>query len=133
MCSEGAFRDDKSGSFDLHASHHTDAKRLDTLLLAIAIVVRWICQFGERLLREERRKEIDPTYGRQLSVFLLGWRLLGRLLSCATPPSCTLLVKPFRPELVWQGKLVSQEQQPAISQYVSKLRVWQCYESACID
>lgn len=101
---EESFRDDKSGSFDLHGSHLTDAKRLDTLLLAIAIAVLWIYQLGEQLLREERRKEIDPAYGRQLSVFQLGWRLLRRLLSCATPPSCTLTVKPFRPEPVWQGK-----------------------------
>lgn len=101
---EQSFRDDKSGSFDLHASHLTDAKRLDTLLLAVAVATLWIYELGEKVLREERRKEIDPAYGRQLSVFQLGWRLLRRLLTCAEPPSCTLHLKPFRPEPVWYGK-----------------------------
>lgn len=101
---EESFRDDKSGSFDLHASHLADPKRLDTLLLAIAIAVLWIYQLGEQLLRDERRKEIDPAYQRQLSVFQLGWRLLHRLVSCSEPPSCTLQLRPFRPEPVWRGK-----------------------------
>jgi hypothetical protein len=78
--------------------------RFDTLLLALAIAVLWIYRLGEQLLPEERRKEIDPAYRRQLSVFQLGWRLLRRLLSCATPPSCTPTLKLFRPEPVWQGK-----------------------------
>jgi hypothetical protein len=101
---EGSFRDDKSGGFDLHASHLTDPKRLDTLLLAIAVAVLWIYQLGEHLLRDARRQEIDPAYQRQLSVFQLGWRLLHRLVSCAEPPSCTLQLRPFRPEPVWRGK-----------------------------
>ena len=101
---EESFRDDKSGGFDLHASHLTDPKRLDTLLLALAVAVLWIYELGEQVLREERRKEIDPAYQRQLSVFQLGWRLLRRLLSCAAPPACTLRLKPFRPDPVWYGK-----------------------------
>lgn len=101
---EESFRDDKSGGFDLHASHLSDPKRLDTLLLALAVAVLWIYELGEQVLREERRKEIDPAYQRQLSVFQLGWRLLRRLLSCASPPACTLQLKPFRPEPVWYGK-----------------------------
>ncbi|MFQ3639151.1 MAG: hypothetical protein SNJ62_03970 [Chloracidobacterium sp.] len=58
--SEESFRDDQSGRFDLHASHLMDAKRPDTLLLAIAIAVLWIYELGEHLLRADRRKEIDP-------------------------------------------------------------------------
>jgi hypothetical protein len=68
---EESFRDDKSGSLDLHASHLTDAKRLDTLLLAIAIAVLWINQRGEHLLREERRKEIDPRTAASSACFNL--------------------------------------------------------------
>lgn len=101
---EESFRDDKSGGFDLHASHLTDPKRLDTLLLALSIAVLWVYELGEQVLREERRSEIDPAYKRQLSVFQLGWRLLRRLISCAEPPACTLRLKPFRPEPVWYGK-----------------------------
>jgi hypothetical protein len=101
---EESFRDDKSGGFDLHASHLTDPKRLDTLLLALSLAVLWVYELGEQVLREERRSEIDPAYKRQLSVFQLGWRLLQRLISCAEPPVCTLHLKPFRPEPVWYGK-----------------------------
>ena len=82
----------------------TDPKRLDTLLLALAVAVLWIYELGEQVLRENRRKEIDPAYQRQLSVFQLGWRLLRRLISCAAPPACTLRLKPFRPDPVWYGK-----------------------------
>jgi hypothetical protein len=101
---EESFRDEKSGSFDLHASHLADPKRLDALLLAIAIAVLWIYELGERMLRDRRRSDIDPAYKRQLSVFQLGWRLLRRLLSTAVPPPCTLVLQPFHPEPVWYGK-----------------------------
>jgi hypothetical protein len=101
---EESFRDDKSGGFDLHASHLTDPKRLDTLLLALSVAVLWIYELGEQVLREDRRSEVDPAYKRQLSVFQLGWRLLRRLISCVNPPPCTLRLTPFKPEPVWYGK-----------------------------
>jgi hypothetical protein len=95
---EESFRDDKSGGFDLHNSHLTDPKRLDTLLLALAVAVLWVYELGEQVLHQERRKEIDPAYQRQLSVFQIGWRHLRRLISCSVPPVCTLCLRPFRPE-----------------------------------
>jgi len=101
---EESFRDDKSGGFDLHSSHLSDPKRLDTLLLALAVAVLWVYELGEQVLREERRSEVDPAYKRQLSVFQLGWRLLRRLISCVNPPPCTLHLTPFKPEAVWYGK-----------------------------
>jgi hypothetical protein len=101
---EQSFRDDKSGGFDMEASHLSDPKRLDTLLLALSVAVLWIYEIGERVLRDEQRREIDPAYRRQLSVFQLGWRRLRRLMSCAEPPVCTLQLTPFRPEPVWLGK-----------------------------
>lgn len=101
---EESFRDDKSGGFDLHASRLRDTKRLDTLLLAIAVAILWIYELGEQVLRDKCRPEIDPAYKRQLSVFQLGWRLLHRLISCSEPPKCTLRLRPFKPEPVWLGK-----------------------------
>lgn len=101
---EQSFRDDKSGGFDMEASHLSDPKRLDTLLLALSVAVLWIYEIGERVLRDEQRREIDPAYKRQLSVFQLGWRRLRRLMSCAEPPVCTLKLTPFKPEPVWLGK-----------------------------
>jgi hypothetical protein len=99
---EESFRDDKSGSFDLHHSHLSDPHRLDMLLLAVAVAVLWVYELGEKVLREQRR-EIDPAYKRQLSVFQLGWRYLQRCLSCLTPPACTLRLQPFKLEPVWYG------------------------------
>ena len=101
---EESFRDEKSGGFDLHSSHLTDSKRLDTLLLAVAVAVLWIYELGQAVLADEKRPEIDPAYKRQLSVFQLGWRLLQRLISCADPPPCTLRLRPFRPEPVRSSK-----------------------------
>jgi hypothetical protein len=71
---EQSFRDDKSGGFDLHATHLTDPKRLDTLLLALAVAILWIYQLGEEVIRSDTRSVLDPAYKRQLSVFQLGWR-----------------------------------------------------------
>ena len=101
---EESFRDDKSGGFDLEASHLTDPKRLDTLLLALSVAVLWVYELGEQVLRDGRRAEVDPAYKRQLSVFQLGWRFLRRLISCVAPPPCTLQLTPFKPEPVWYGK-----------------------------
>jgi hypothetical protein len=101
---EESFRDDKSGGFDLHNSHLSDPKRLDTLLLAIAVAILWVYELGEQILHQDRRKVIDPGYRRQLSVFQIGWRLLRRLISCSVPPACTLQLRPFRPEPVYRGK-----------------------------
>jgi hypothetical protein len=65
---EESFRDDKSGGFDLEASHLTDPKRLDRLLLALSVAVLWIYELGEQVLRDDRRSEVDPAYKRQLSL-----------------------------------------------------------------
>jgi hypothetical protein len=51
---EESFRDDKSGGFDLEASHLVDPKRLDTLLLALSVAVLWIYELGEQVLRDDR-------------------------------------------------------------------------------
>jgi hypothetical protein len=101
---EESVRDDKSGGFEMEASHLSDPKRLGTLLLALSVAVLWIYQIGERALQDDQRREIDPAYKRQLSVFQLGWRVLRRLISCAESPVCTLQLKPFKPEPVWLGK-----------------------------
>jgi hypothetical protein len=74
---KGAFRDDKSGGFDLEASHLTNPKRLDTLLLALSVALLWVYELGEQVLRDGHRSEVNPAYKRQLSVFQLRWRLIS--------------------------------------------------------
>lgn len=93
---EESFRDDKSGGFHLDASRLTDPKRLDALLLALAIAVLWVYELGEKVLTEDQRRTIDPGYQRQLSIFQLGWRYLQRALSCSLPLVCTLKLRPFK-------------------------------------
>jgi Transposase DDE domain len=97
---EESFRDDKSGGFDLDASRLTDPKRLDGLLLALAIAVLWMYALGEKVLHDKQRRMIDPGYKRQLSVFQLGWRHLHRALSCSLPLAFSLTLHPFKPEPV---------------------------------
>lgn len=99
---EESFRDEKSGSFDLHHSHLRDPQRLDRLVLAIAVATLWIYELGERVLREGRRADIDPAYKRQLSVFQLGWRALQRAIACFTVPACSLALHPFNLEPVYR-------------------------------
>lgn len=99
---EQSFRDDKSGGFDLATTKLRDPERVNHLLLAMAVAVLWIYELGEKVLRADERREIDPAHKRQLSVFQLGWRKLRRTLSCATLPAFTLAIRPFRLEPVWR-------------------------------
>jgi len=87
---------------------------LDTLLLAIAVAVLWIYEIGEQVIRDERRTEIDPGYKRQLSVFQLGWRQLRRAVSCTVLPAITLILRPFKPEPVYNRRLNPVAPEPAI-------------------
>jgi len=102
---EESFRDEKSGGFDLEATHLSDPKRLDSLLLALAVAVLWMYEIGEQVIRDEHRSEIDPGYKRQLSVFQLGWRQFRRGLSCTVLPAITLVLRPFKPEPVYNRRL----------------------------
>ncbi len=99
---EESFRDDKSGSFDLNATHLTEAGRLDHLLLALAVAILWIHEHGERILRSGRRADIDPAYKRQQSIFTIGWRALRRAVDQGVSPKCELHITPFRLAPVWR-------------------------------
>ena len=111
---EESFRDEKSGGFDLEATQLSDPKRLDTLLLAIAVAVLWIYEIGEQVIGDDRRREIDPGYKRQLSVFQLGWRQLRRALSCTVLPEITLVLRPFKPERAYNRRLNPVQPRPAV-------------------
>jgi len=110
---EESFRDEKLGGFDLEATHLRDPKRLDTLLLAIAVAILWIYELGEQVLCEKRRSQIVPGHKRQLSVFQLGWRQLRRAVSCTALPAISLLLRPFKPEPVYNRRLNPIPPEPA--------------------
>lgn len=82
---EESFRDDQSSGFDLEHTQLRDAKRIERLLLAVAVATLWCHELGEHVLAEGdvARRDIDPGWRRELSVFQLGFRWLKRCLSIA--------------------------------------------------
>lgn len=82
---EESFRDDQSGGFDLEHTRLQHAERLERLLLAVAIATLWCHELGEQVLQggDACRREIDPGFQRELSVFQLGLRWLKRCLATA--------------------------------------------------
>ena len=90
MSIEQSFRDDKSGGFDMQYTRLQHAKRLDHLLLAMAIATLWCHELGEFVLKQgdASRCQIDPANKRTLSLFQLGLRWLKRSLAtdfCVLP------------------------------------------------
>lgn len=83
MDTEEAFRDDKSGGFNMADTRLQHADRLERLLLALAIATLWCHELGEEVLAqgETGRRMIDPGPTRELSVFQLGLRWLKRCVS----------------------------------------------------
>jgi hypothetical protein len=82
MCIEQSFRDDKSGGFDMAHTRLLHPKRLERLLLAVAIATLWCHELGEHVLAQGDacRRLIDPGHNRELSLFQLGLRWLKRCL-----------------------------------------------------
>jgi len=85
MCIEESFRDDQSAGFDLEHTRLQHPERLERLLLALAIATVWCHELGEQVLAEgeDCRREIDPGWQRELSLFQLGLRWLKRCVSTA--------------------------------------------------
>jgi hypothetical protein len=85
MCIEESFRDDQSGGFDLEHTRLQHSARLERLLLALAMATLWCHELGEHVLRagDDCRREIDPGWQRELSLFQLGLRWLKRCVSTA--------------------------------------------------
>jgi len=82
---EESFRDDQSGGFDLEHTRLQHAERLERLLLALAIATLWCHELGEQVLQggDACRREIDPGFQRELSLFQLGLRWLKRCVTTA--------------------------------------------------
>ena len=79
---EASFRDDKSGGFDLDHTRLQDAKRVERLLLGVAIATLWCHELGHFCWQGGAAtwRLIDPGYaprrGRELSLFQAGLRYL---------------------------------------------------------
>jgi len=100
MAIEQSFRDDKSGGFDLHHTRLQHAKRIDHLLLAVAIATLWCHELGEFVLKQgdNARCQVDPSHTRTLSLFQLGLRWLKRFLATALVhlPAFNAILSNFR-------------------------------------
>lgn len=69
---EPTFRDWKSYGFDLEASHISDDKRLDRLLLGMALATLWLVHLGHWLVETDRAHWLTAAHRRDYSLFRLG-------------------------------------------------------------
>lgn len=73
-------RDFKSYGWNVEASRLRDPKRLERLLLGIALAYVWLIQLASAVIKRGKRRLVDRTARRTLSYFRIGWNwLLWRL------------------------------------------------------
>lgn len=79
---EQSFRDDQSGGFDMEHTRLCHPDRVQRLLLPLALATLWCHELGEWVLQQpdSLRRELDPGWSRQLSLFQLGLRWIDRCL-----------------------------------------------------
>jgi hypothetical protein len=77
---EPMYRDFKSYGWDLEASRLRDPRRLERLLLGMALAYVWLMQLASAVIKRGHRSLVDRTARRTLSYFRIGWNwLLWRL------------------------------------------------------
>jgi hypothetical protein len=77
---EPMYRDFKSYGWDLEASRLRDPRRLERLLLGMALAYVWLMQLASAVIKRGNRALVDRTARRTLSYFRIGWNwLLWRL------------------------------------------------------
>jgi hypothetical protein len=77
---EPMYRDFKSYGWNLEASRIREPKRLERLLLGIALAYVWLMQLASAVIKRGERRLVDRTAQRTLSYFRIGWNwLLWRL------------------------------------------------------
>ena len=82
---EGTFRDDKSGGFNLEATHLENPDRLNRLLLVIAVAYLWSFHVGRWVVKTGQRRWMDAAKQRTLSYFRLGFDWLRRTITLGHP------------------------------------------------
>ncbi len=90
---ETLFSDIKGRGFNFHKSGLRDPKRVDRLLIAVALAYIWMIYLGEYALKQGWEKIIHRTDRCDLSLFTLGKRLLKHLLKngLSLPLFCLVL------------------------------------------
>ena len=75
---EEAFRDDKSGGFQLEDCELSDPLAVERLLLVMAVATLHLVTLGSYVVAQELRTSVDGHWQRGLSYFQIGWRWLRR-------------------------------------------------------
>lgn len=81
MWIEEMFGDMKGHGFDLESTHLCHFSRLSRLTLAVALLYVWLISTGARAIKNGHRHLVDRKDRRDLSIFQIGLRLIGRRLT----------------------------------------------------
>lgn len=88
------FLDDKSAGFQVQDTELAAPRRLEHLLLIMALSNLYLVSLGTQLVRAGQRRLIDSHWQRLLSYQQLGWRWLDFNLACDTPLPLTVDLDP---------------------------------------
>ena len=87
MWIEEMFGDFKKNGFDLERSRLRHVMRLSRLTLAVALLYVLVVAFGSATIKRGRRKEVDRSNRRDLSIFRIGYDMLERCFINGQSPS----------------------------------------------
>jgi len=79
---EESVLDDKSNGFKIEGSRIDEAKALNRLVMVLAGVTLYLVSQGVKVVREKKRRWVDPHWYRGLSYLKIGWRYVKRALAC---------------------------------------------------
>lgn len=85
MWIEEMFADFKGHGFDLEATRLGHFRRLSRLTLAVALLYLWVVTFGSQTIKNGKRRLVDRSDRRDLSIFRIGLDMLERLLANQQP------------------------------------------------
>ncbi len=91
MWIEEMFGDFKKNGFDFEKSRLQNFMRLSRLTLVVALLYVLLVAFGSAVIKNGRRKEVDRTHRRDLSIFRIGYDMSERCLINRWPLSLRLL------------------------------------------
>lgn len=78
MWIEEMFADFKGHGFDLEASKLGNFRRLSRLTLAVSLLYLWVVAFGSQTIKNGKRRLVDRSDRRDLSIFRIGLDMLER-------------------------------------------------------
>jgi hypothetical protein len=77
---EENFLDDKSNGFQLESSQIRDPAALTRLCLVVAVATLFLVSQGTAVVKNGRRRWVDPHWFRGLSYLKIGWRWVTQAL-----------------------------------------------------